>query len=400
MTSLPFATALSSDVNPFVRTLVYNMDNCAGTNKSQYMFGCVALLIMLGHLDAICLQFMLQGHTKFDPDAAAQKTAGAFNSGDTFNHGMLNELFSAHVKVTAYDETILKNYRAVTPLLFEAVNSISSYRQFLFLADDGSLNLGPPLSKALSAAAEFPSKGNVFTDEVLQREVKHIARRSLQNKVLPSVFRGDYCGIGSGTGLVGPVTSSLVPPPVGSSFQVMKVRLFMKMRPSDDVWIEQEGYMKDMDAASIEAALRSVTSVVPEELEGPRKDQVELQMKSYVPVQHVPDEYEVSVVGRSGSVKKSKTQSCLFGESAPAPSSSSKKAASASKAASTTVRWCAKDHGPALISLCLAKHGGFFPTKFDDKNALAKALNVEYDALLRGAKKLTFPGPLAAPGAL
>jgi hypothetical protein len=207
------------------------------------MFGCVALLIMLGHLDAIWLQFMLQGHTKFDPDAAAQKTAGAFNSGDTFNHGMLNEHFSAHVKVTGYDQTILKNYRAVTPLLFEAVNSISSYRQFLFLADDGSLNLGPPLSKALSAAAEFPSKGNVFTDEVLQREVKLFARQSLQNKVLRSVFRVDYGGIGTGTG-VGPVTSSLVPPPVGSSFQVIKVRLFMKMRPSDEVWIEQEGYMR------------------------------------------------------------------------------------------------------------------------------------------------------------
>ena len=77
----------------------------------QFCFGALALLVLFGLVDQLQLWFQLQGHTKFDPDVAAQKTAGAFNSSDTFNHGMLNAHFSAHVTVVAYDETSSKRGR-------------------------------------------------------------------------------------------------------------------------------------------------------------------------------------------------------------------------------------------------------------------------------------------------
>jgi len=45
----PFPKARPSDLNPYLCRLIYNMDNCAGTNKSQYCFGGIALLVMSGH---------------------------------------------------------------------------------------------------------------------------------------------------------------------------------------------------------------------------------------------------------------------------------------------------------------------------------------------------------------
>ena len=178
-----FAQARPSDVNPFVRRMIYNMDNCSGTNKSQYMFGCIALLTMLGILDVIQLWFQLQGHTKFKPDAAAQKTAGVFNSHDTFNHGMLNAHFRHHVRVTGYDERLLDDWHSVTPKIFDSIHHITQYRYFIFMRDDGQVNLGAPLSQAGTDAAEFPDSGPVYSDEAIERESKLLARRALIGEV-------------------------------------------------------------------------------------------------------------------------------------------------------------------------------------------------------------------------
>jgi len=385
---LPFAHSRSSDVNAFVRRLIYNMDNCAGTNKSQYMFGCVAILVMLGYFDAIKLFFQLQGHTKFDPDVAAQKVAGAFSGGDTFNHGMLNDHMSAHVRATAYDERLLKDWRAITPFIFDSIDNITSYRQFYFLADDGKLNLGIPLKKALSPAAAFASMGDVYSDAVLEREAELMAHRSLIDRVLPSFFRGEHKGAGSGTGLDGAPTSSLVPPP--GEFQIYQVRLFMRERSSDTHWIEQRGYMRLRDPTLIKEALLKVQSVVPGGLEGPKKTQVEEQYKKYIPPQYVPDEYEMSSTGCTGLLaNKPKVQGLVFGAKSPEKSSSSSShPTSSTTSIETTVRWSKEKHGPALLALCAEKHSGSYPKSFADRNALAKALNVKYDALQINQKKV------------
>ena len=157
-----FASASAGAWNPFLRRIFYNMDNCAGTNKSQFCFGGIALLAMSGNLDTILLMFQLQGHTKLDPDIAAQKTAGAFNSRDTFNHGMLNNHFSDHVTTIAYDHKLLKDWKAATPDIFEPVDNITSYRNFMLLADDGKVDLGEPLKKN-----RHPSKGLPFIGQGL-----------------------------------------------------------------------------------------------------------------------------------------------------------------------------------------------------------------------------------------
>ncbi|KAJ1447148.1 hypothetical protein M885DRAFT_576465 [Pelagophyceae sp. CCMP2097] len=63
------------------------MDNCSGTNKSKFMVGGLGLLVPMGHLAAIRLKFMITGHTKFESDVVAQKTAGHFNANDRFGTG-------------------------------------------------------------------------------------------------------------------------------------------------------------------------------------------------------------------------------------------------------------------------------------------------------------------------
>ncbi|KAJ1444777.1 hypothetical protein M885DRAFT_580323 [Pelagophyceae sp. CCMP2097] len=75
---------------PIMRKVRYFMGNCGGTSKSQFCFGALALLALCGTLDALFIEFMVPGHTKFESDVAAQKTACSFMRHDVFNHCMLN----------------------------------------------------------------------------------------------------------------------------------------------------------------------------------------------------------------------------------------------------------------------------------------------------------------------
>ena len=72
---------------PFTREVRHQMDNCAGTNKSQYVEGGWAMLCLLAVLDVYSTAFSLPNHGKFWPDVLAQKIACSYNTGDTFNSG-------------------------------------------------------------------------------------------------------------------------------------------------------------------------------------------------------------------------------------------------------------------------------------------------------------------------
>lgn len=378
-------TAYAGGFSPFVRRLIHNMDNCAGTNKSQYCFGALALLVVFGLIDQLELWFQLQGHTKFDPDVAAQKTAGAYNANDTFNHGMLNKLFSSHVTAVGYDENLLWTWKAATPDLFQAVGNISKYRQFMILRDDGLLNLGAPLSKAASEAKDFPCDGPVFTDEVLQREAQLLAERALVGMVLPALHAKTYEGIGSGSGLFGLKTSFLVPLKPKVAYQV---RLFKRPGPKDKVWIEQVGYQKTKDLTLVKAAMEKVVPCTPGELEGPRRKHVEEQMKRYIPPQHVPDKYAINSSGQTGILgKRKESQAMIFG-AAPVPELATGVSSPAAAAAAGLERWDTKKHGPLLIAICDRNHNGRFPKKFALRAPIARELNVEFTALRNNAKKV------------
>ena len=89
--------ARDTSPHPFLRRVKFFADNCAGTNKSQFAFGALALSILTAVADAFAIQYQVPGHTKFESDVTAQKTGTVFNRSDCFNHGMLLDSFSPYV---------------------------------------------------------------------------------------------------------------------------------------------------------------------------------------------------------------------------------------------------------------------------------------------------------------
>ena len=181
--------------HPFIRIVQYFMDNCAGTNKSQFVFGALALLTLTGVLDSMCLEFMIPGHTKMRLDVAFSRTGNAFRSRDVFNLGMLSDIFKQYVDVQAYKEDFIGMYRTASTALFGEVNGIKKSRSFTILGDDGFVH------QDLVAA---PGSGpGVYTAKSMRKAVVQLAKRSLF-KIIPQALEGKaYRGVGDGTGLYG-----------------------------------------------------------------------------------------------------------------------------------------------------------------------------------------------------
>ena len=140
---------------------------------------------------------------------------------------MLNDHFRNHVRVTGYDERLLDDWHSITPKIYDAIHHISQYRYFVFMRDDGRANLGTPVNQADTDAADFPGNGPVYSDEVIEMESENLARRSLVNEVLPSVYHGQFMGVGSGSGDVGPITTRLIPRET-ANVSISRVSLFKK----------------------------------------------------------------------------------------------------------------------------------------------------------------------------
>jgi hypothetical protein len=232
------------------------MDNCAGTNKSQFCFGALALMTLSGTLDALSLEFMVSGHTKFESDVAAQKTAGAFARADVFNHGLLNATFSPYVTAQAYNADILLLYKDATVTLFNNVVNITKFRQFILIGDDGLFGQDLQQTAPPEAPCSFPDGTAFFTDESIQKALQKLAKRSLLGGVLTDALEAEsYSGIGGGTGLYGTA-------PTESQRPFRVVRLFKRPTENETVWCEQLNYHKPTSRtpATIKEALSKITS--------------------------------------------------------------------------------------------------------------------------------------------
>lgn len=216
---------------PFVRKVRLHMDSCPGTNKSQFFYGGIGLMLATGLLDCAMVVYMVVGHTKFGPDPVARHIAGRYNTQDTFNHGQLVEHISKYVTSGAYDEKMLRTWKLGTQELFARIAHIMSYRCMVLLADDGKIRLDPVAPPA--DFEPFPDCGNVFHDADLMRECEGVAERRLRTVVFPSLRRKTYRGVGERAVphlSDAPVGSSLLPASVGSC---RAVRLFTRRSVSD-----------------------------------------------------------------------------------------------------------------------------------------------------------------------
>lgn len=171
---------------PFVRCIRLHMESCPSTNKSQFFYGGLGLILSTGVLDCAMVLYMVVGHTKFGPDLVARALAGRYKSSDVFSHGQLNEVFKPFGTVGAYGGDMLQTWKKRTQTLFSPINHIMSYRCFLLLADDGEVNLSAPETPPPTFEL-FPNRGPLVRDGVLLAECTKDAARGLRYRVLPAL---------------------------------------------------------------------------------------------------------------------------------------------------------------------------------------------------------------------
>lgn len=278
------------------------MDNCGATNKSQFCFGGLALLLMLGYLDAFCIFFMVVGHTKFEPDDLARAIAGAYQRGDSFNFAMFMKHVISCATGEAYDGSeVLRDFRAASELLFRSVDKIMSHRVFIMVGDDGLFDLGVPETLPLGMEPLILS-GPVYKRATLEKQIELLKERSLV-PVMLDVLEETFRGIGSGSGDYGPAPARLLP---GSATAFRNVRLFCAAKETDIYVVEQVGWFKlskKSKADGLEAVNNALLLLKPysevdgkmKEPYGPRKEQLRIMHGRYVPQWYVPDIFAVGL---------------------------------------------------------------------------------------------------------
>ena len=256
--------------------------------------------MLLRVLDAWFLEFMVPGHTKFESDVCAQKTAGGFACADVYNHGMLNKTFKNYVITRAYDADNLLCLKDATKAIFTPVEHITDYRQFAIIADDGFFMAD--LTEADPPEPPFPDGTQYYTNESLQKAVENLAERSLLVVLAAALDGKQYNGVGLGTGLYGPRGEQ-------STLPVALVRLFKRVSEQDVVWCEEVDYHRQTakSDANIKLALQNIFSFTDAPPETRGKDLCSYygnklktileQYQSFVPPQFVPNYVDLTNQG-------------------------------------------------------------------------------------------------------
>lgn len=183
---------------PLVRKLRMHMDSCPSTNKSQFFYGGIGLMLASGLLDCAMVVYMVVGHTKFGPDLVARQIAGRYNVEDAFNHRQLVNIIRPYATAGAYDDALLQTWKRGTQALFMPIFHIMSYRWFFLLADDGNVYLGDPVVCPDDFEPNVDS-GGLFLDADLMRECNRAAERQLRATVFPHLCGKRYRGVGERT---------------------------------------------------------------------------------------------------------------------------------------------------------------------------------------------------------
>ena len=306
----------SSIPHPFVRVVDWSMDSSGATNKSQFVMAGIGLMVSCEIVDAFRVLFMVPGHTKFGPDLVARNIAGKYNASDVFNQCMLLNCMSSYAAAQVYDEHTLFHWKEATSGMFQSVDSITKYRYFMIVGDDGTFNPGPVV--ALPAELEpFPGpNAPLFADSSLRAGIKALARRSLEAIVRESL-RGEVRSC-LGTGALPGAPDNLMPKTVLTS---RRARLFMKRRPGETVWREQPGWMLLHSLHNVNAALGKLKpySTTPEagkEFYGQKLKSIKTSYGRFVPPKDVPDEFELQTGGQAQGIRQRNNNSILqyFGD--------------------------------------------------------------------------------------
>lgn len=377
---------------PFLRHVHHIMDNCTGTNKSQFVFGTVSMSLAAAVLDVFAPYFSIPGHTKFECDITAQKTATLYHRSDTFNIGMLHEICQRYAASHVYDGSLLRTWKEAEQDIFAAVKGITSYRLFLLVADDGLMDLKEmeAAHPRMAAYKELEGKEEGFvSDSNLDEEVTALKARSLR-RVMEQIRNHEYSGVGAGSGHFNAGEPRLFP----KSLQTLRhVRLFKKMRNSDELWLEQVGYHKVQSVnafcAAMAKAVPYAASNIPGQCAkvywGARAQQISEQYAKFVPPMYVPDEYELSQTGCSGKVKAAVQQLTMANFFRPSL---------AAQEAPNKRKFGGEDDYEAVMQACL---NGVALKKQTEIKALADNMGLEYAQVKSAIGRLIKKKKLSEP---
>lgn len=371
------------NAEPFIRLVEYHMDSCAGTNKSQFVYGGLGLIVATGKLDCIHVLYMVVGHTKFGPDLVARAIAGKYNSEDTLNHAMLNKHIGNFATFAAYDATLLQSWRRATPMLFRSIDGIMSYRSFFILGDDGEVVLE---STVLPADVEpYQGKGSYYYKSDILTQAKLLATRSLKQRVIPSVLDGTHEGVGEGYNIIdgGDKGRRLLPKEVK---KVFRVRLFVQKSETEDTCFEIHDWMHESSVSMVNKVLRIITGYssigeMDKIAYGAKKKQIEDQFYKFVDPRFVPDRFAVSVEDTECSpAPRTMVQTTL---SAPRSKQDTQKGAESDEEGECVSkqdsnysdlpkpRWKVAQHAPILIELLKKNFKSKAPVSGKDAKRLA-----------------------------
>jgi len=291
---------------PFVRKMRLHMYSCPSTNKSQFFFRGLGMLLACCIFDCAQVLYMFVGHTKFGPDLVARSLAGIFNRSDVYNHAQLVRLFRANATAGAYDENILHTWKQSTSTIFTPIQHIMSYRGILLLADEGQVDLGGPVATPPPTFEPFPDPAPLFLDDVLMRECTKAAARALWSSIFPALRRGAYQGIGRDAvgGLSDVPRKTMLLPSAVMSYR--RVRLFTRRSTADPLWREQRGWMSATSVEQVNAAINHISPYGSEQRKmpyGEKAESIAKMYEKYEPRLFVLDDYDVPNAGASGMAR-------------------------------------------------------------------------------------------------
>lgn len=379
---------------PFARRLRLHIDACAGTNKSQYCFGGLALLVSLGILDVVWISFMVPGHTKFAPDLVARAIAGVYNKVDVFNMGMLLECAQRCSSAQSYDADTMYHWKECTKQLFGAVDNIMSYRQFFILPEHDAVDLGESVPLP-SDMEPFPgNRAPLRRHDVLQAAAKAVYESSIRRIARECIENKYAAGVGAGARANGP--SRLHPSSVNS---FMRVRLFMRRNESEPVWREQKDWMHR--SVSLEMFNESLQKLRPysetpdagREHYGKKLSGIREQYNKYVPPMYVPDDVELSPggmtmgMGISGgntstvvTTAPGSSRQTVVGEHFPRAAADISTQTEPVAERTRDVRWSSSTHTPILRSVLMREFSGSVPKSSADVKKLVLFMQQECPA--------------------
>lgn len=119
-----------------------HMYSCAGTNKSQCIYGELGLVVANRRFDFIRVLYMVVCNTTFVLDLVARFIPGKYNIEATLNQAVLHKHIGL-TTVAAYDATLLQIWRIASPLHFSEHLWDNELLIFFIIADDKAFLQNP-----------------------------------------------------------------------------------------------------------------------------------------------------------------------------------------------------------------------------------------------------------------